>query len=428
MKKLLLLVAIGLMNCSLFAQGNISFTPIDAPMLFPGFTPISKGLFTRIVKKGADTKTLQLEQNLALEIIMLSPNDQVMRDFGFQKNIPLKKEAFGFMTNAMLTFHEGDSAIIKVCIDSLTQGQEHPGIDNGAFVGYIVKVYTPAEVAKKEEVLKQQAIAKKLKEEADMKKYFAANKINPIRTKEGLYYVITKPGNGEMAASGETVVANYRGKLMDGTAFDSNMDTVFHHVSPFEFPLNQHRVIQGWDLAFGILSKGGKATLYVPSELAYGENPPPGGKIKAGDPLIFDVELVDIKKVEDQFTQYFKSKNITNAKKTAEGVYYVINNAGTGATPTAGQNVTANYTGKLLDGTAFDSSVDPAFGHVSPFSFNVGQGQVIRGWDIGFLLLNKGAKATLYIPSELAYGANSPSAKIPANSPMIFEVELVDFK
>ncbi len=425
MKKFLITCLTALSTTALVAQNNISFTPIDAPMMFPGYAPVVKGLFAKTVKAGNSKSTLQLNQTIAFKISMYDANDKLMRDFGFQKNVPLKKETFGFLTSAFLTMHEGDSVTLKVNIDSLSNGQAHPGIDNGAFVGYGIKIFSAQDVAVMEQKSKEAAAAKKLQEEATMKKYFADHKITPQRTPEGLYYTITTVGTGELAVSGDNVVANYRGKLFDGTVFDSNMDSAFHHVQPFTFPIQQHRVIQGWDIAFSLLKKGSKATLYIPSALAYGENPPPGGKIQANDPLIFDVELVDIQHPEDQFGKYFKEHNITNAKKTPEGVYYVITSPGTGSSPLPGQTITARYTGKLLDGTVFDSNMNPGG---SPFSFTVGQGQVIRGWDIGFQFLNKGAKATLYIPSELAYGASSPAPSIPANSPMIFEVELVDFK
>ena len=85
-----------------------------------------------------------------------------------------------------------------------------------------------------------------------------------------------------------------------------------------------------------------------------------------------------------------------------------------------------NYTGKLLIGTPFDSNVDPQFGHVSPFVFALGTGQVIRGWDEGIALFKKGGKGVLYIPSSLAYGERSPGPQIPANSVLIFDVEVVD--
>ncbi len=78
----------------------------------------------------------------------------------------------------------------------------------------------------------------------------------------------------------------------------------------------------------------------------------------------------------------------------------------------------------LLNGEKFDSNVDPQFQHVQPFEFMLGKGSVIKGWDEGIALLKKGGKATLFIPSTLAYGANSPSPKIPAHSVLVFEVEL----
>ena len=93
-----------------------------------------------------------------------------------------------------------------------------------------------------------------------------------------------------------------------------------------------------------------------------------------------------------------------------------------GEKPIPGQTVMVHYTGKLMDGTIFDSSEGK-----DPLSFALGRGQVILGWDEGIGQLKKGEKATLFIPSYLAYGDRSPSPKIPPHSILIFEVELVDF-
>ncbi len=82
----------------------------------------------------------------------------------------------------------------------------------------------------------------------------------------------------------------------------------------------------------------------------------------------------------------------------------------------------------LLNGEKFDSNVLPEFGHVQAFEFPLGQGRVIKGWDEGIALLNKGAKATLYIPSKLGYGAQGAGGKIPPDATLIFEVELVNAK
>ncbi|MBU6154250.1 MAG: FKBP-type peptidyl-prolyl cis-trans isomerase [Bdellovibrionales bacterium] len=96
---------------------------------------------------------------------------------------------------------------------------------------------------------------------------------------------------------------------------------------------------------------------------------------------------------------------------------------GKGTEAVAGKSVTVHYTGTLKDGTKFDSSLD----RNTPFTFGLGKGEVIKGWDQGVAGMKVGGKRKLTIPPELAYGANSVGA-IPANSTLIFEVELLDVK
>ncbi|WP_049785041.1 peptidylprolyl isomerase [Desulfotalea psychrophila] len=109
---------------------------------------------------------------------------------------------------------------------------------------------------------------------------------------------------------------------------------------------------------------------------------------------------------------------------TDSGLQYVVVEAGEGeATPNVGDVVTVHYTGKLLDGTKFDSSVDRG----QPIDFPVGRGQVISGWDEALLSMTKGEKRVLIIPAKLGYGA-AGRGPIPANATMVFDVELVDFK
>lgn len=133
------------------------------------------------------------------------------------------------------------------------------------------------------------------------------------------------------------------------------------------------------------------------------------------------------KDIDDKLLQdYFKANNI-KATKTASGLYYTVSKMGTGIVAQPGDKVSVNYTGKTMEGKAFDSNVDPQFQHVTPFEFTVGQGMVIKGWDEGFTIFKKGTKGTLYIPSPLAYGQNSPDpSRIPVNGILIFDVELLD--
>ena len=92
-----------------------------------------------------------------------------------------------------------------------------------------------------------------------------------------------------------------------------------------------------------------------------------------------------------------------------------------------GDVLVMNYTGHLTNGTVFDSNVLPAFGHVEPFEFTLGAGQVIKGWDEGLLGMKIGEKKTLTIPPEKGYGSRAVGS-IPANSTLIFDVELVSIK
>ena len=121
--------------------------------------------------------------------------------------------------------------------------------------------------------------------------------------------------------------------------------------------------------------------------------------------------------------QYLSDNNI-EAITTDSGLRYVISQAGSGPNAAPGNEVSVHYHGTLLDGTKFDSSYDRG----SPFSFVLGQGMVIKGWDEGIALLNKGAKATLYIPSPLAYGPRGSGGAIGPDAVLKFDVELVDFE
>ncbi|MBP6908420.1 MAG: FKBP-type peptidyl-prolyl cis-trans isomerase [Candidatus Pacebacteria bacterium] len=92
-----------------------------------------------------------------------------------------------------------------------------------------------------------------------------------------------------------------------------------------------------------------------------------------------------------------------------------------------GDLLVMNYTGRLTNGTVFDSNVDPKFNHVQPFEFTLGAGQVIAGWDEGLVGMKVGEKKTLTIAPEKAYGDRA-MGPIPANSTLIFDVELVAIK
>lgn len=106
---------------------------------------------------------------------------------------------------------------------------------------------------------------------------------------------------------------------------------------------------------------------------------------------------------------------------TASGLRYTDTVIGSGASPTKGKKVKVHYTGRLTNGNKFDSSVDRG----QPFEFNIGVGQVIKGWDEGVMSMKIGGKRTLNIPPNLGYGAGGAGAAIPPNAELVFDVELL---
>ncbi len=117
-------------------------------------------------------------------------------------------------------------------------------------------------------------------------------------------------------------------------------------------------------------------------------------------------------------------KKMSEPITTPSGLKYVETTVGTGAVPQKGQTVEVHYTGTLENGKKFDSSRD----RNQTFKFQIGEGQVIKGWDEGLSTMKVGGRRQLTIPAELGYGSRSPGAGIPPNAVLLFDVELIGVK
>ncbi|HQY11467.1 MAG: FKBP-type peptidyl-prolyl cis-trans isomerase [Ferruginibacter sp.] len=155
-------------------------------------------------------------------------------------------------------------------------------------------------------------------------------------------------------------------------------------------------------------------------------------------PKLFKKQMEDVEKdmaknkeqlaKDDKIIAEYLAKNNIKAEKTKWGTYVSIQAEGTGEKINFNSVVTVNYTGKTLDsGIVFDSNIDPKFMHAQPYEVKIWEvGQVIMGWTDALLQLKNGSKATVYIPSSLAYGEAGNGDKIKPNSILVFDMEVKD--
>ncbi len=191
----------------------------------------------------------------------------------------------GSFEEGLVMLSEGDSANFYIAADSIFKGQpdEHRPkfFPKGSKIIYSVRV-TRIEDGKTMEMAQVKQIDD----------YAAKNGLKLEKTASGLCYAVTAPGTGAKAAKGDTVSVHYEGTtLAEGKKFDSSRE----RNQPFEFPVGLGFVIPGWDEALQLLPAGTKATLLIPSKLAYGEQGAPGSPIGPNAALIFEIEVMGVK-------------------------------------------------------------------------------------------------------------------------------------
>lgn len=285
----------------------------------------------------------------------------------------------------------------------------------------------------------------------------SCQKKTKVTEKDGIEYTYIKEGS-ETAPNGSFLLYN----LEITTATDSVIYSTAEQPFPGYLMANDSLPpTNGMDEIFLTLRKGDSIQFESTAKVIFGANFPPFMKeedivkVKLGAFEIMDqaaietffnqtMEVEDKKRAEravelvaaegKTIEAFIQEKGLT-ASKTESGLYYVIEQEGTGEATTPGTTMYVNYAGYLLDGTLFDTSMPDVAKANNIFDtertyealpVNVGMGQVIPGWDEGLMLLKKGSKGKFIIPSPLGYGENGAGAMIPPNSILVFDVEVTD--
>lgn len=226
------------------------------------------------------------------------------------------------------------------------------------------------------------------------------------------YEVVTiKEGSGEPVKSGQLIQVHFKGWLTDSTLFDDS----YSRGEPLEFILGSGQVISGWDRALVGMKKGEIRHIALPYELAYGDRAI--GPIPAKSDLLFEVELLHAEQPlpPDAFPQ----KEV-KWKLLEPGIWYYDEVVGKGTMSTIGKVLRLHYTGWLSKGFKFASSKDLG----KPMDIVLGAGKLIKGWEKGLNQIPEGTVRWLKVSPAMGYGA-TPLAKIPANSTLLFRIDLL---
>ena len=243
-------------------------------------------------------------------------------------------------------------------------------------------------------------------------------------------------------------------QVQDGDVLVGEMTVRFDTMELFSNVGHTDRILQAMptfdgDIYEGLLMMhvGDKVTFAVDADkqaqFLQANQMPPFYKPGAGMKIYYEIELQDIV-TKDEIVQeqanfmqemqerqqnepqviadYVAQNNIT-AKPTADGLYVIVKKKGTGAKVAMGRQVAIHYTGRLLDGTTFDSSIDG-----DPISYTVGQMSLIRGWEEGVMGQPEGTQLQIIMPSSLGYGSQGAGRLIPPYSPLMFDLEIVSVK
>lgn len=254
-------------------------------------------------------------------------------------------------------------------------------------------------------------------DEQKIRNYIAAQNLTLTKDPSGIYYQVVNPGTGATPKNSEVVYFTFTAKSIDGKEYYTSksytsLSNFLGYIKP-----------DGWRLALSKINKGGKVRVVLPSSLGFGRNG--SGIFEGNEVLDSELELLDVKsqpELEDVLINKFIAGNsLTGFVKLPSGIYYKIIAPGNGTEAVSDSTtITVAYTGRLLNGTIFDSAPTTK-------AYTSKLESLITGWKEAVPFIKKGGKIRILIPSVFGYGMQG-TQNIPPNSVLDFDIELTDVK
>lgn len=344
---------------------------------------------------------------------------------------------------ALMSMHLNDHASLVFPLDSmfLSIGEQVPDfVESGTMteMDIVLKEIIKKEVL--EEELRNELISRKNAEVAVLEPYY--NDDNCTITEDSLIVLNINKGNGKFAKAGNIMKVYFTFNTLEG---DTLLD--FTTGKPYELVFGDMALGQGFYEALGLVGKGGKAEFIIPSSLAFGSEglqdailpyTPFGLKLEVIDIMTsdeYEAEQKAIKEKEDadnakrlkeepkRIAKYIKDNNITE-KPQPSGLYYIEKQAGDGDSVQDGDLVAVHYSIYNLDNQLIENSYD--YGQPLPFVY--GGDQMIAGIEEAVGYMRVGGKARIIVPSRLGFGDVTIDESLPANTPLVIDLEFVDLQ
>ena len=245
-----------------------------------------------------------------------------------------------------------------------------------------------------------------------------------VTTGSGLQYLEVEEGTGLEAEPGDSVFVNYRGQFVNGVEFDNS----YSRGNPISFVIGIPSIIPGFAEGASLMREGGTSKVLLPPELAYGADGRSG--IPPNTTLYFDMELVEVRPGmptdSDNFIAETLEEQASDVITTESGLQYLRVTEGTGEQAMTDDTVSVNFRGQFANGVEFAAT---SFDGEDPLTFVVGSDILPgSGFSEGVALLREGGRAKFFLPSELAYGERGSGGGIPPDTPLYFEIELVNVR
>lgn len=414
----------------------------------PGYKKTKSGIYYKYHFENAEGKQAELGDMLNMQMIYRTEDSVLFSTIENQQPMTLpmmERQADGDIYEALGLLKVGDSATFILDADTFflkTAGMQQlpPFIEPESKLYFDVKLNSARSETEIEEERQQQMDTREALEPQELAAYLEENNITVAPTESGIYIIEKEKGSGPVVKEGDRIKAHFNIATVSGIQLYNSIEAG----EPLSVEIGKRFDNEGVTEALATMRKGSKATVIVPSDLAFGREGR-GDMVPPYTTMVYDIEVVELttkeefekqqeqqeremKQKEEQsrtgekgnIQQYMQENNLEGTP-TPSGLYYIEQVKGDGPKPEAGQKVKVHYTGTLLDGSKFDSSVDRG----EPFEFQLGMGQVIKGWDEGVAMMNVGSKGLLIVPFELAYGSRDMGDRIPAYSTLVFEVELL---